>query len=120
MRAREDGRTDDELQEILDHCELKIFPASVQAIFIDSIERMWYSRELKVDKSLMPQERVRSRLHQLDSSILQQVRHKLETNQTPIKNPTAYIMALIYTEIIEAESSVAIDPYLNSLTTEVT
>ena len=111
--ARADGLTDGELQTILENCELGIFPASLQTIFTDAIERLFFSEELKVGKAVLPQAYVRSRLHLLDNIMLQEVQHKMETNTTPIKNPTAYIMATIYTTITESESSVLVAPELH-------
>lgn len=111
--ARGDGLTDGELQTIIENCELEIFPAELQKIFTDAIERLYYSEELKVGKAVLPQANVRSRLHLLNNLMLQEVQHKLETNTIPIKNPTAYIMTTIYTNITEYESSVLVAPELH-------
>lgn len=111
--AHEDGQTDSELQSILENCELEIFEPSLRTVFTDAIERLYYSDGLRVGNALLPQDRVRSRLHLLNDLMLQDVQRKMETNTTPIKNPTAYIMTVIYTTITEYESSVLVAPELH-------
>ncbi len=111
--AREDGQTDSELQGILENCCLELFEPSLRTVFTDAIERLYYTDGLRIGNALLPQDRVRSRLHLLNELMLQDVQRKMETNTTPIKNPTAYIMTVIYTTITEYESSVLVAPELH-------
>ena len=85
-------------------------------MFEDAIERLFYSESLRVGKAILPQKRVRSRLHRLNEIILRDVEQKMaENTERPIRNTTAYIMSLIFNSIAESESDLLVDPYLNAL-----
>ena len=118
-RARDDRLTDtdeNELTEILNSCELDLFPDDTARVFEDAIERLFYSESLRVGKAILPQNRVRSRLHRLNEIILRDVEQKMaENTERPIRNTTAYIMSLIFNSIAESESDLLVDPYLNTL-----
>ena len=118
-RARDDRLTDadeNELTEILDSCELDLFPDDTARVFEDVIERLFYSESLRVGKAILPQNRVRSRLHRLNEIILRDVEQKMaENTERPIRNTTAYIMSLIFNSIAESESDLVVDPYLNTI-----
>lgn len=118
-RARDDGLTDadeQELTEILDSCELDLFPDDTARVFEDAVERLFYSESLRVGKAILPQNRVRSRLHRLNEMILRDVEQKMAGNtERPIRNTTAYLMSLIFNSISESESDLLVDPYLNTL-----
>ena len=118
-RARDNRLTDtdeNELTEILDSCELDLFPDDTARVFENAIERLFYSESLRVGKAILPQNRVRSRLHRLNEIILRDVEQKMaENTERPIRNTTAYIMSLIFNSIAESESDLLVDPYLNTL-----
>lgn len=118
-RAREDGLTDadeKELTEILDSCELTLFPDDTARVFENAIKRLFYSETFRVGKAVLPQARVRSRLHLLNEMILRDVEQKMaENTERPIRNTTAYLMSLIFNSIAESESDLLVDPYLNRL-----
>ena len=117
-RAGADGRADDEeeLQEILDACELDMFEPEVARVFENAIERLFYSDSFRIGNATLPQSRVRSRLRLLDWMILDAARDKLRSNTgQQVKNSTAYTMATIFNCIAESESDLLVDPYLNSL-----
>ena len=115
--TRGDGQADEEeLQEILDACELQIFEPEVARVFENAIERLFYSDSFRISNATLPQNRVRSRLRLLDCIILQTAEGKLRSNlERKIKNSTAYTMATIFNCITESESDLLVDPYLNSL-----
>ncbi len=116
--AHADGQSDDEqeLQEILDSCELDIFEPEVARVFENAIERLFYSDSFRIGNATLPQSRVRSRLHLLDWIILDGAREKLQSNLgRQVKNSTAYTMVTIFNCIAESESDLLVDPYLNSL-----
>ncbi len=105
-----------ELQEILDACELDIFEPEVARVFENAIERLFYSDSFQIGNATLPRSRVRSRLHLLDWMILDAAKAKLRSNlDRPVKNSTAYTMATIFNCIAESESDLLVDPYLNSL-----
>ena len=118
-RAREDRLTDDdeeELTEILESCELNVFPDDTARVFENAVERLFYSESFRVGKAILPQARVRSRLHRLNEMILRDVEQKMaENTERPIRNTTAYLMSLIFNSIAESESDLLVDPYLNRL-----
>jgi len=112
------GRADDEqeLQEILDSCELDTFEPEVARVFENAIERLFYSDSFRIGNATLPQSRVRSKLRLLDWMILDAARSKLQSNLTKqVKNSTAYTMVTIFNCIAESESDLLVDPYLNSL-----
>ncbi len=105
-----------ELLEILDACELQIFEPEVAQVFENAIERLFYSDSFRIGNATLPRSRVRSRLHLLNSMILQAAESKLRSNlERKVKNSTAYTMATVFNCITETESDVLVDPYLNSL-----
>lgn len=113
-----DGQTDDEaeLMDILDACELSCFEPETARVFANAIERLFYSASFRIGNAVLPQCRVRSRLHLLNAVILQDAESKLHANlEDRVKNSTAYTMAVIFNCIAESESDLLVDPYLNSL-----
>ena len=110
--ASEDWPTDDEkeLTGILDACELSYFEPEVARVFENAIERLFYSDKLRIGQAVLPQSRVRSRLHRLNYFVLQEAESKLH-----IRDSTKYVMSTIYNCITETESDLIVDPYLNSL-----
>ena len=114
----EDGPTDDEkeLTGILDACELSYFKPEVARVFENAIERLFYSDNLRIGQAVLPQSRVRSRLHRLNYFVLQEAEIKLHANRNvPVRDSTKYVMSTIYNCITETESDLLVDPYLNSL-----
>ena len=112
------GPADDEaeLMDILDACELSYFEPETARVFENAIERLFYSDSFRIGKAVLPQSRVRSRLHLLDGIILRTAASKLHANvDRQIRNSTAYTMATIFNCIAESESDLMVDPYLNSL-----
>ena len=110
-----DGQAD-ELDQILEQCELWVFEPETARVFESAIERLYYSRELRIGGAVLPQTRVRARLRDLDDQKLRDAEHKLHQNtEQKIRNTTAYVMAVIFNSITETESDLLTDPYLNSL-----
>lgn len=105
----------EQLAQILENCALWVFDAETAKVFENAIERLFYSQEYRIGKAVLPQANVRSRLWDLDCTILQSVAGKLRQNQQNIKNSTAYTMAVMFNAICESQSDVLLDPYLNSL-----
>ena len=116
--SSEDRPTDDEktLTGILDACELSYFEPEVARVFENAIERLFYSDNLRIGQAVLPQSRVRSRLHRLNYFVLQETESKLHANRNvPVRDSTKYVMSTIYNCITETESDLLVDPYLNSL-----
>ena len=110
-------RTEDQaqLRQTLDNCDLRIFDPEDAKVFETAIERLFYSDGLRVGKAVLPQANIRSRLWDLDGTMLQVVAGKLKNNQREVRNPIAYVMQVIFSSINEAHCDVMIDPYINSL-----
>ena len=105
----------EQLTQILENCSLWVFDPETAKVFENAIERLFYTREYRIGDAILPQANVRSRLWDLDSSILQSVEGKLRQNQRNVKNSTAYTMAVIFNAICESQSDLLLDPYLNSI-----
>lgn len=105
----------DQLAELLSRCELWAFDRETALVLTDAIERLFFSQQLRVGRALLPQASVRSRLWELDHTVLQTAVDKLRRNQREIKNTTGYIMAVVFNTICEARSDLLVDPYLNHL-----
>ena len=105
----------EQLAQILENCSLWVFDPETAKVFENAIERLFYTQEYRIGKAVLPQANVRSRLWDLDSTILQSVEGKLRQNQRNVKNSTAYTMAVIFNAICESQSDLLLDPYLNSI-----
>ena len=103
------------LDDILELCQLDTFPEEEKKILYDALERMYYSESLKVGDAILPQDKVRSRMYELNATLLQGVIDKLHTNDKQIKNITAYVMSTVFNTITEEYSLLHIDPYLNAM-----
>ena len=76
---------------------------------------MFYSEQLRIGRAALPRASVRSRLWELDNTVLQTAVDKLRRNQREVKNTTGYIMAVVFNAVCEARADLLVDPYLNSL-----
>lgn len=110
-------QTDDiyNFDEIIERCELEFFDEVERKILYDALERMYFSDGLKIGNAKLPQNKVRSRMYELDASILRSAMHNLHKNDREISNITAYVMSTIFNCITEEYSLLHVDPYLNML-----
>ncbi len=109
------GTDDGGLDLILRDCHLELFDADTAHVFAAAIERLYYSESFRIGNAVLPQARVRSRLYDLDYTLLCVARQKLRANMREVKNSTAYVMSVIFNAITEAAGDTLVDPYLNSL-----
>lgn len=100
--------------KILDRCQLECFEDDIGRIFYDAIERLFYCRELKIGTSVLPGDNVRSRLCEIDYMVLENALRKLHSNKRGTKNPTGYVMSVIFNCLTEELTETHLDPYLNS------
>ena len=98
---------------ILGQCQLECFDKDIRRIFYDAVERLFYCREFKIGTSVLPGENVRSRLCELDYLVLESALHKMHKNQRDTKNPTGYVMSVIFNCLTEDFTETHLDPYLN-------
>lgn len=92
------------LEEIYERCEMPIFKPNIQTMFQNAIERLYYSDTLKIGNARLPRAKVRSYLHLLDSEALITALDSMKQNEERIKNPTAYLMSVLFNAICEKES----------------
>jgi len=115
----DDEQTDadvEELDRILDDCDLWTFPDATAKVFENAIERLFFTEVYRIGDAVLPRKKVRAHLHRLDALILQDAAHKIAANtDRKIKNTTAYTMAVIFNAIWECESDIMCDPYLNGM-----
>ena len=113
----QDRQTDSpyRLEDILERCQLEYFDEEERKILYDALERMFYSNGLKIGNARLPQDKVRSRMYEIDYNTLKSAVCNLHKNTKPISNITAYVMSTIFNCITEEYSLLHIDPYLNSL-----
>ena len=113
----QDRQTDSpyRLEEILERCQLEYFDEEERKILYDALERMFYSDGLKIGNARLPQDKVRSRMYEIDYNTLKSAICNLHKNTKPISNITAYVMSTIFNCITEEYSLLHIDPYLNRL-----
>lgn len=115
---QQDGQADISysLKDILENCQLGRFEEEERRILYDAIERLFYSQSFRIGNALLPQEKVRSRLCELDVELLQDALDHLHRNRDrPVKNITAYVMSVIFNCITERYSLLHVDPYLNTI-----
>lgn len=112
-----DGQADGiySLDDILENCQLDTFDQEERKILYDALERLFYSESLRIGNAVLPREKVRSRMYEIDAVTLQSALSKLHKNEKPIKNMTAYVMSTIFNCITEDCTLLHVDPYLNSL-----
>ena len=114
-----DGQADadeQELEEILERCELYCFEPEIAKVFENAIERLFYSDSVRLGNATLPRSRVRRKLRLLDGMVLREAESKLAANlERSVKNSTAYTMTTLINCIAESESDLLVDPYLNSL-----
>ena len=101
--------------KILEQCQLGCFDKDVRHMFYDAIERLFYCNELKIGSSTLPGANVRSRLCELEYSILETALMKIHRNKQEVRNSTGYVMSVIFNCLTEGITETHIDPYLNHL-----
>ncbi len=114
-----DGQTDGtySFDKIIKNCQLDIFDEEERIVLYDALERMFYSKALKIGNAVIPQNKVRSRMCEIDATVLQSAMANLHRNDKPVRNMTAYVMSTIFNCITEDYTLLHIDPYLNSIRT---
>ena len=107
------------LDDIFAGCEIELFDEDVRKMLSNAIEQMFYCKELKVGKAILPGNKVRSKLCELTYSMLEGVVAKLHMNTQKIKNKTGYIMSMIYNSLTDDINEVHTDPFLNTMQCDV-
>ena len=108
LRAHEEN-ADAELEVILQQCEFEIFSEEMAEFFKNVIVRMYYSLELKVGKSLLPQGEIRKLLRSLNGDHLIELTVRLKDNAENIKRPIEYICSMLANVLTEGVGSLVLD-----------
>lgn len=105
-----------DFEKIIEGCQLESFDEEESKILYDAIERLFYSETFRIGNAVLPRAKVRSRLCQLDASVLQSVMERLHSNRDrPVKNLTRYVMSVIFNSLTEDYTLAHVDPFLNSM-----
>ena len=91
------------LEYIKQKCELYLFDEKQRNIIENALDIMFYSKELKIGKAILPKENVRSRMQLLNASIIFYALDKLNYLKPDIQiyNSTNFIISCLYNAITE-------------------
>lgn len=91
------------LEYIKQKCELYLFDEKQRNIIENTLDIMFYSKELKIGQAILPKENVRSRMQLLNASIIFYAIDKLNylKPDTQIYNSTNFIISCLYNAITE-------------------
>ncbi len=91
------------LEYIKQKCELYLFEPKQRNIIENTLDIMFYSKELKIGQAILPMENVRSRMQLLNASIIFYAFDKLNylKSDTQIHNSTNFIISCLYNAITE-------------------
>ena len=92
----------------MSRCELEIYDDPVQAVLRDTIERLYYSKQVTVSGATFPQTKIRSYLECLNAEALTRAYDIIRSNTTPVKNVTAYLMSVVFNSIVEQYSELLV------------
>ena len=91
------------LEYIKQKCELYLFDEKQRNIIENTLDIMFYSKEMKIGQAILPKENVRSRMQLLNASIIFYAIDKLNylKPDTQIYNSTNFIISCLYNAITE-------------------
>ena len=98
----------EEIDTILEQCELEIFPKQEQVILQSAIERLYFSERLRLGGAILPRDRIRSYLHLLSPDTLFTALDVLRRNRKPVRNTIAYAMSVIFNGISQQFSDLLV------------
>ena len=98
----------EEIDTILEQCELEIFPKQEQVILQSAIERLYFSERLRLGGAVLPRDRIRSYLHLLSPDTLVTALDVLRRNRKPVRNTIAYAMSVIFNGISQQFSDLLV------------
>ena len=98
----------EEIDTILEQCELEIFPKQEQVILQSAIERLYFSERLRLGGAVLPRDRIRSYLHLISPDTLVTALDVLRRNRRPVRNTIAYAMSVIFNGISQQFSDLLV------------
>ena len=109
----------DILERIIEQSELNFLPDDEANIIRHAIERLYFTQSLKIGNAVYPNSYIRSNLKRLDFNVVQTALCKLEGNVSQkIRDSGAYVVTVLFNSIMEVDSDLLVDPYLNFLRQE--
>jgi len=111
------GETDaDAINSLLELAELNSLEEGDAAVIRDAIERLYFTQSIRIGAAIYPNDRIRSNLWRINCSVVQDAVYKITQNTTTkIRNSSAYVVTVLFNTIMESNSDLIVDPYLNSL-----
>ena len=99
-----------ELENILNNAQLHLiidpqFRKTIESL----ITQMYYSSELKVDGSTIPQELIRSQLRRVDFCTIEFAQTRFVENAVDIRRGSKYLMACLYNAINDCDIDMTLD-----------
>lgn len=107
---------EEQLKLLFDGCDLEGFTEEEHHLMRSCISWLYYADEVRIGKCCYPQDYVRSRLFELDDEVVQEALDRVHQNQAEIrKNTLVYVAKVLFSCLMERQSWIALDPYLNRL-----
>ena len=107
LRAHEEN-ANVELDAILEQCELEIFSDEMTDFFKTVITRMYYTKDFKVGKSVLPQSEIRKLLKRLSGDHLIELTMRLKNNEENVTRPIEYICSMLVNILTEGTGSLVL------------
>ena len=107
LRAHEEN-ADKEFVSILEQCELKLFSKEMADFYRTVLARMYYSENLRVEKSVLPQSEIRKILRRITGDDLIELNTRLKENQENVKRPIEYICSMLINILSEGVGSLVL------------
>ena len=105
-----------EIRRLATQSGVNFLPGKQADVMRQAIERLYYTQNLKIGDAVYPNGYIRQNLEKLDYNVLQAAIGKITSNtDRKIRNSSAYIVAVLFNSIMETESDLMVDPYLNFL-----
>jgi len=114
-QVRHDMNT--ELMEIFIKAETDYLADDEKEVIENAIERLYFSQSIKLKNTEFPNSHIRCHLERLNYFIVQDALHRLGQNTNRIRDSGAYTAVVLLSSIIEHNSTLLVDPYLNLLKT---
>ena len=96
--------------------ELESLDERDAAVIRDAIERLFYTESIRIGNAVYPNKSIRSHLWRLDGDTVRDAVCKITQNTTvKVRNSSAYVVTVLFNQIMESGSDLIVDPYLNYL-----
>ena len=104
-----------ELMEIFIKAETDYLADDEKEVIENAIERLYFSQSIKLRNTEFPNSRIRYHLVRLNYFMVQDALCRLGQNTNRIRDSSAYTATVLFSAIIEHNSTLLVDPYLNQM-----